>query len=98
VITNVAGLCGTGTAHFGTIDLGSANYVTANADFTNSKIQWNHNGTLTITLGGNPSPAPLAVTAIITATYTPDSAMTDLGGNTATGTAPHTAGGSTSHF
>jgi hypothetical protein len=91
------GACG-GSAHLGSIDLGSPGYVTANADFTSSKVQWSHTGTLTITLGGTPASAPAAVTASANAVYTPDPAMIDLSGNPAAGSATQTAGGSASHF
>jgi hypothetical protein len=100
VVSNVGTACGGTGFHFGEIALGSQSYVTAgSADFTASKIQWNHNGTLTFTLGGTPSALVNAVADLgITATYKPDSAMTDVTGNPATGSISDTAGGSSSHF
>jgi hypothetical protein len=63
------GACGSGF-NFGSIDLGSPDYVLADADFTTSKIQWKANeAMLTITLGG--SPATLVVTTVANAVYTP---------------------------
>ena len=84
---SVAAACGVGGSHFGSIDLGSTGYNTTGAaiTFTNSKIQWNHNGTLTVTLGA-PSAAVNAVTTALTATYTPDPSMLDPGGNPIHGT------------
>jgi hypothetical protein len=97
VYVNSASFCG-GTAHFGKVDLGSPNYVTANTDFTNSKMQWNHNGALTFTLGGGPN-TTLAVTTPLTAIYTPDPLMMDTSGNGATGTASDpSTGGNQSNF
>ncbi len=84
MVVTSASACG-GSFHFGTVDLGSPNYVTSNQSFTSSKIQWQHDGTLTFTLGGSGTTA--AVTSTLTAIYTPDSAMKDTSGNAATGTA-----------
>lgn len=95
-VQSVSGACG-GAFHFGTIDLGSAGYVAANVDFTSSKIQWNHNGLLTITLGGTPAGIS-AVASGATATYTPDSAMTDPTGNTVMGTVSDTPSPGNDHF
>jgi hypothetical protein len=93
---SVGTACG-GSSHFGSIDLGNAGYVTANADFATSKIQWNHNGTLTVTLGGSATVS--AVTTGLTAKYTPDASMMDLGGNYATGSASDkTTGSKDSNF
>jgi hypothetical protein len=51
VVSSVTGACG-GAFHFGAVDLGSPGYVGAGgATFAQSKLQWNHNGMLTITLG-----------------------------------------------
>jgi parallel beta-helix repeat protein len=97
---SVAGACGAAGSHFGSIDLGSTGYNTTGAAivFTGSKIQWNHNGTLTVTLG-TPSPAANAVTAALTATYTPDPTMRDPGGNPIHGTASDSqTGASNSNF
>jgi hypothetical protein len=99
VVQSVGSACG-GVFHFGTVDLGSPNYVVAtNADFTSSKIAWMHNGTLTFTLGG--SATTTAVLDPITAVYMPDTAMTDTSGNAvpsnATASDP-TTGGSQSNF
>jgi hypothetical protein len=88
-IQPVSGACG-GTIHFGTNDLGSPSYVTADADFTNSKIQYNHNGTVTITLGGSPTPAPAAVTSLVTATYLPNASLVDPNGDSIGATPPAT--------
>jgi hypothetical protein len=95
VVLNNPSLCG-GTFHFGTIDLGSPNYVTSNQNFTSSKVAWNHDGTLSFTLGG--SATTMAVTDPVTAVYTPDSAMTDTSGNAPQGTASDASSGSQSNF
>jgi hypothetical protein len=95
VVLNNPSLCG-GTFHFGTIDLGSPNYVTSNQNFTSSKVAWNHAGTLSFTLGG--SATTMAVTDPVTAVYTPDSAMTDTSGNAPQGTASDASSGSQSNF
>jgi hypothetical protein len=88
-ITSVSGACG-GTFHFGSINLGTSGYIASGyVNFTQSKIQWNHNGQLTITLGGTPTGlSPVSGTP--TATYTPDASMTDPTGNTIMGTAMDT--------
>ena len=96
VVTGVSGACG-GTFNFGKIDLGSPSYVAGNITFTNSKITWNHNGTLTLTLG-TPSGTTSAVNGNSTATYAPSGSMTDPYGNIAFGSAANTAGGSSSNF
>ena len=59
-VLNLSSISGGGSqAHFGVVDLGSGNYVnTADVNFSSSKIQWNHNGTLTVTLGTPSGPAP----------------------------------------
>jgi hypothetical protein len=95
-VTGVTGACN-GTFNFGKLDLGSAGYVATDVTFSNSKLTWNHNGTLTLTLG-TPSAATSAVNGTTTATYTPSGAMTDPNGNAAFGSAAHAAGGSSSHF
>jgi hypothetical protein len=96
VVQSVAGACG-GTFHFGSIGLGSPSYVAGTVDFTSSKIQWNHNGQLTFTLGGTPTGVS-PVASSVTATYTPDSAMTDPAGNTPMGSASDTPGDGHYHF
>ena len=97
VVSSVGGgACG-GVFHFGSVDLGSSAYVTSDQTFATSKIQWKHDGTLTVTLGGSASTSSVTVPA--TATYTPDPALTDLAGNGITGSASHgPVGGSSSHF
>jgi hypothetical protein len=95
MVVTSASACGS-TFHFGTVDLGSPNYVTSTQSFTSSKIGWNHNGTLTFTLGG--SGTTTAVTDMISATYTPDSSMTDTSGNAPQGTASDPSMGSQSNF
>ncbi len=60
-----------GGFHFGSIDLGHTGYFNGPMTFNNSRIHWNGNNTLTITLGmesvGNPTVGPPSV-----AVYTPD--------------------------
>jgi hypothetical protein len=65
--------------------------------FTTSSIQWNHNGQLTVTLGGAPS-GITPVASSVTAIYTPDQLMTDPAGNTPMGTASDTPDSEHYHF
>jgi hypothetical protein len=94
VVQTITGHCGGGFS-FGSVDLGSASYVTAPQDFGGgganaSEIRWTFSSrTLLFTLGqGSAS----AVTAATTATYTPGSGMKDLpaASNSAVGSASHT--------
>ncbi len=96
IVSSVSGACG-GTFHFGSIDLGSPNYVTTDVNFATSSIQWNHNGQLTVTLGGAPS-GITPVASSVTAIYTPDQLMTDPAGNTPMGTASDTPDSEHYHF
>ena len=96
IVSSVSGACA-GTFHFGSIDLGSPNYVTTDVNFTTSSIQWNHNGQLTVTLGGAPS-GITPVASSVTAIYTPDQLMTDPAGNTPMGTASDTPDSEHYHF
>jgi hypothetical protein len=96
-VVNNSSLCG-GTFHFGTVDLGSPNYVTSDQSVTGSKVTWNHNGTLMFTLGSG-TVSTFAVTNPVTAVYTPDTAMTDTSGNAPQGTASDPSpGGNMSNF
>jgi hypothetical protein len=81
---------------FGSVDVGSANYVSADVDFSGSQpnassIAWTaRTKTLKFTLG-EASTAASSVTVVTTATYTPGSAMTDVAGNAVSGTASATS-------
>ena len=98
IVSSVSGgACG-GTFRFGAIDLGSANYVLTDVNFASSSIQWNHNGQLTVNLGGTPSGTVTPVASSVTATYTPDPLMTDPAGNTPMGTASDTPDSNHYHF
>ncbi|HZQ15448.1 MAG TPA: hypothetical protein VFA82_01620, partial [Gaiellaceae bacterium] len=98
--------CG-GSPHFGTVDLGSKSYNTsgANIDFKGtgnggnaSEVDWTFSSLqLTFTLGTT-SGSPAAVAQNLTATYAVDSAMTDIAGNAAAGTASDTSTGTSFHF
>ena len=98
IVSSVSGgACG-GTFRFGAIDLGSPNYVLTDVNFASSSIQWNHNGQLTVNLGGTPSGTVTPVASSVTATYTPDPLMTDPAGNSPMGTVSDTPDSDHYHF
>lgn len=82
------------TFSFGTVDLGSQAYVTANQDISGSgshasKILWTFSTrTLRFTLGSTSGTS--AVTTSPTAIFTPGGSITDIAGNGVTGTVSHT--------
>ncbi len=85
-------LCG-GTLRVGTIGLGTANYITSgtvtfsgNGSNDRTEVRWTAaNRSLVLKLG-KPGGTTSTVTSA-TATYTPDSLMTDIAGNPAWGSA-----------
>jgi hypothetical protein len=96
-VQTAAAACG-GQFHFGNIDLGSPNFVTGNVYYggtgTNqSVVSWNATTSrMDITLGAIAfGPAPGTVAIPVTATYTPDSLITNPSGTPITGTASRTA-------
>jgi hypothetical protein len=96
-VGTTATACG-GQFHFGTIDLGSPNFVTGNAYFGGSgggatTVSWNATTfRLDITLGSLAfGSTPATVGSNVTATYTPDPLITNPSGTPVTGTAQRTA-------
>lgn len=87
-----------GSFRFGSVGLGSTAYTTAsrsfgdNANAGRARATWNPTtSTFTLTLGKLDGTDVLGtVSTSVTATYTPDTGLTDLAGNTATGTVSKT--------
>jgi hypothetical protein len=82
-----------GTFRFGTVDLGSAGFAqSGTATFTNSAITWNASTLqLAIALGTQTGTTNRVNAASITATYTPNPAITGTSGAAISGTASTTA-------
>jgi large repetitive protein len=90
-----AASCG-GTVHFGAIDLGSTGWIAATTTYSGtgknkSRVGWTAaTATLSVTLG-TPSGASGALSGPLTATYTPDAAITDAAGNPVAGSVTATS-------
>jgi len=94
VSTNAAN-CG-GAFHLGTINLGSAGFVTATRTFSGngsnaSFLNWNATTFTLVVTPGTPSGATATVSGSVTATYTPDPNIKDTTLNGVAGTASRAA-------
>ncbi len=92
-VSTASPACG-GTSHFGTVDLGSQGFVTADATFLGSgsggnmsTVGWTAaTRTLVISLGANGVGSGVTNAGSFTAKYTPDPAMTNTSGTGVIGT------------